>query len=170
MDLDITGEQIIAFMRNSRLHLAWLIYTEEAQPDQKSKVPSTSDQGHEIDPDRPRKKLKIQLAISEFSNKKWQPKLVSKDSISTPGYYDPFPYYSLDKEKFNLRFIELFDQIHVFSSWWNDQDFDSIILNGVFNIAGCKGYPEKSLKETIGLLIFFLILVRQNYALSVTQN
>lgn len=143
VDLDITGEQIIAFMRNSRLHLAWLIYTEEAQPDQKSKVPSTSDQGHEIDPDRPRKKLKIQLAISEFSNKKWQPKLVSKDSISTPGYYDPFPYYSLDKEKFNLRFIELFDQIHVFSSWWNDQDFDSIILNGVFNIAGCKGYPEK---------------------------
>lgn len=142
VELDITGEQLVAFIRNSRLHLAWLIFNEEADPDQGATLPVQSNPDEQPF-DKPRKKLKIQLAISEFSNKKWQPKVVSKESISTPGYFDLYPYYSLDREKFNLSYVELFNQIHVFSSSWNDQDSDNITLNGIFNIAGCKGYPEK---------------------------
>ena len=150
VELDITGEQVVAFMRNNRLHLAWLMFSEETKPDQKSRVPATGDQGEEIDPDRPKKKLKIQLAISEFSNKKWQPKRISKDSISTPSDYEAFPYSSLDKGKFNLGYVQVLDQIHLFSSSWNDSDYDNITLNGIFNISGCKGYPEKQWEGNYG--------------------
>ncbi len=143
VELDITGEQLVAFIRNNRLHLAWLIFTEEADPEQKTKVPSTTDQGREIDTDKPYKRLKIQLAISEFSNEKWQPKKVSKDCIYTPEIHEAYPYYSLNREKFNLSFIEVLSQIHVFSSRGNKRDIEDKILNGIFNIAGCKGYPEK---------------------------
>ena len=142
VELDIQGEQIVAFLRNNRLHLAWLQFSEDAKPNQQSKVPSNSDQGNYVNPDKPAKKLTMQLAISEYSNKKWQPKRVSKDAISTPTNYTT-NYNELRREKYNLSYIEIYDQIYIFSSTWNDNDSDNIYLNGVFDISGCKGYPEK---------------------------
>ncbi|MCS3795319.1 neuraminidase-like domain-containing protein [Niastella sp. OAS944] len=137
VELDIQGDQVLAFIRNNRLHLAWLVFSEEAKPDQKSKVPSAADQGTEVDPDKPEKKLIIQLAISEYSNKKWQPKRVSRDSIATPGTYTA-DYSLLKKEIYNLIYVDKVDQIYIFS------DVDGYyVKNGVFDIAGCKGYPEK---------------------------
>ncbi|GAL85663.1 hypothetical protein Aasi_1417 [Sporocytophaga myxococcoides] len=142
VDLDITGEQLLAFIRNNRLHLAWLIFSEESDPNQGAKLPNQNNHG-EQPTDKPRKKLKIQLAISEFSNKKWQPKKVSKDCIYTPGFGEGFTYDLINKEKFNLIYIEFLSQIYVFSSRLNKPDFEDKIFNGIFDITGCKGYPEK---------------------------
>lgn len=136
VELDIQGDQVLAFIRNNRLHLAWLVFSEEAKPNQKSKVPATGDQGKDVDPDRPEKKLIIQLAISEYSNKKWQPKRVSRDSIATPNDYTD-NYSLLKREIYNLMYIQNLDQIYIFSD--NKEGF---YKNGVFNITGCKGFPE----------------------------
>ncbi len=139
VELDITGDHLLAFMRNDRLNLAWPMFSEEAQPDQQSKVPSSDDQGDHVDVDQPKKKLKIQLAISEYNNTKWQPKKVSSDCILTPTDYTDDETL-LSRENFNLIYLQLTDQVMVFSSTWDNIDYHT--KRGVFDIAGCKGYPE----------------------------
>ena len=140
VDLDIQGDQLLAFIRNNRLYLAWLVFSEEANTNQRPKVPATSDQGKDVPPDLPMKKLIIQLAISEFSNKKWQPKKVSKDSISTPEDYITGP---LDRSKYNIMYVKASDQIWIFSVYINKLGLEYPEKAGAFNVAGCKGYPEK---------------------------
>jgi hypothetical protein len=138
VELDINGNHLLAFMRNNRLHLAWPIFSEEADPDQGSTLPDQTDTG-EQPIDKPRKKLKIQLGISEYNNTKWQPKKVSSDSILTPANYT-VDVAELSRENFNLIYLQLTDQIMLFSSNWDEIDNHSI--RGMFDIAGCKGYPE----------------------------
>ncbi len=142
VELDITGDHLLAFKRNDRLCLAWPMFSEEAQPDQQSKVPAASDQGKMVDNDIPKKKLKIQLAISEYTNKIWQPKRVSKDSILTPNEFKSEAIY-FKTDGYSLMYSQVTDQILLLSSKWNyDIQDDSNKLSGIFNIAGCKGYPE----------------------------
>jgi len=139
VELDISGDHLLAFSRNNRLHLAWPMFSEEANPDQKSKVPAASDQGGYVDNDKPKRKLKIQLAISEYTNKKWQPKKVSRDAVLTPNDFTNDDSYFV-KDKYNLIYSQPTDQVCIFSSTWDGDDYHNI--NGIFNIAGCKGYPE----------------------------
>ena len=42
VELDITGDDLLAFMRNNRLHLAWPVFSEEAKPDQESIIPNST--------------------------------------------------------------------------------------------------------------------------------
>jgi hypothetical protein len=138
VELEITGDHLLAFMRNNRLHLAWPIFTEEADPDQGATLPdqsSTAEQPIE----KPRKKLKIQLAISEYANNAWQPKRVSHEGILTPGNYTTDSDY-FDKKDYNLLFSQYTDHILIVKSRFDDVDYHE--LNGIFSITGCKGYPE----------------------------
>jgi hypothetical protein len=137
VELDITGDHLLAYMRNNRLHLAWPMFTEVAEPNQGAKLPDQNNPDEQAI-DQPRKKMKIQLAISEYTNKKWQPKRVSTEGILTPEIFkndNDIPR----KESFNLRYLQSTDQIMLFSDLKRDY---YIQLNGIFNISGCKGYPE----------------------------
>ncbi|MBC7391097.1 MAG: hypothetical protein H7329_17965, partial [Opitutaceae bacterium] len=142
VELDITGDHLLAFVRNNRLCLAWPLFTEEPDPGQGATMPDLSDSA-EQPIDKPRRKLKIQLAISEFANKKWQPKKVSKDGILTPSYYSNHEN-DFQKDLYHLTYFpipNLLDVICVFSQI-NNKEENPQKLNGVFSIAGCKGYPE----------------------------
>src|SRR5690606_35993710 len=138
VELDITGDHLLAFKRNDRLCLAWPIFSEEADPNQGSKLPDQSNTT-EQPIDKPRKKLKIQLATSEYTNRKWQPKRISHDSIHTPSTYS-YEDLFFKKAQYNLIYFEMLDQVFLFSSFWREKEYHYI--NGVFDIAGCKGYPE----------------------------
>jgi hypothetical protein len=154
VELDITGDHLLAFVRNNRLCLAWPMFSEEPDPNQKSKVPSDSDQGKEIDIDKPKRKLKIQLAISEFANKKWQPKKISKDAIKTPPDADPNnPIYTdedIPRGNLKLFYNEFAQQVVLFNTikkpvHYNEFETHLVeeeVLSGAFDITGCKGYPE----------------------------
>ncbi|NNV57634.1 Tc toxin subunit A-related protein [Limnovirga soli] len=150
VELDITGNHLLAFMRNNRLHLAWPMFSEEANPNQTSKIPSSNDQGTRVKIDKPEIKLKIQLAISELSNKKWQPKRVSKEFIKTPPDPEPYSKNTVSIEGFKFFYNESVDQIVVFNEQgiYVNLSSDSVhyqyntIVAGAFDIAGCKGYPE----------------------------
>jgi 5-hydroxyisourate hydrolase-like protein (transthyretin family) len=139
VELDITGDHLLAFIRNNRLYLAWPIFSEETQPNQGAKLPDTSNR-NEQPVDKPRKKMKIQLAISEYTNKKWQPKKVSKDSILTPNNYVISEANFFRRDVYNLVYSQVTDQVMLFTSPRSEKAF--ICLNGVFDITGCKGYPE----------------------------
>ncbi|WP_299455366.1 neuraminidase-like domain-containing protein [uncultured Microscilla sp.] len=154
IEVDITGDHLLAFVRNNRLHLAWLMFSEEPDPDPKV----TENEDNTLD--KPKRKLKMQLALSVYSNEQWQPKRVSKEAILTPN--DHFTAEEFHKEKHNLAYIEASEQIYVFKSQAflseNPKVLDSIettgkttgnlLINesnriiGVFDLKGCKGYPE----------------------------
>lgn len=139
VELDISGDHLLAFVRNNRLCLAWLIFTEEPDPNPKSTVPDIDNPGSQP-VDKPFRKLVIQLAVSEFANKKWQPKKVSKEGIRTPSVYTP---ELLPRDIYNLLYLELTEQIWIFSTISPNKEGEFHQKNGVFNITGCKGYPER---------------------------
>lgn len=148
VELDITGDHLLAFMRNNRLHLAWPMFSEETNPNQQSTIPPAN-AGEKVDIDKPEKKLKIQLAISEYTNKKWQPKRVSKDNIVTPSGYSNDPE-DFRKDVYSLKYfawpkINSFPISEVICLFKEQDNKEGLFINklcGVFNIAGCKGYPE----------------------------
>jgi Tc toxin complex TcA C-terminal TcB-binding domain/Neuraminidase-like domain/Salmonella virulence plasmid 28.1kDa A protein len=134
VDLEITGDQLLAFSRNRRLHLAWPIFSEEPDPTPQATVPNNT-AGTVVNTDKPKRKLKIQLAVSELADGVWQPKRISKDAIRTP---DTYTTDAFEQHLYNLIFIEWADMVLLLKA--NGQD--SAQLRGVFAIAGCKGYPE----------------------------
>lgn len=138
VELDITGDHLLAFVRNNRLTLAWLFFSEEPKPEPIVKIPN-SEAGTDVTLKRPERRLVIQLAVSEFANKKWQPKKVSKDGIHTPSTYTPD---ALPRDQYNLSYFEFGQQIWIFNTTY-DKPNEYNQLNGIYNIAGCKGYPEK---------------------------
>jgi hypothetical protein len=139
VELDITGDHLLAFMRNHRLCLAWPIFTEEPDPTPMSNIPDVNNPpAGPVANDKPAVKLKIQLAISEYANNQWQPKRVSKDSVKTPNSYTTSP---LPRDKYNLLYYQPGEQVWLFSTSFTHH-FEENTLNGAFNIAGCKGYPE----------------------------
>ena len=87
VDLDITGDHLLAFDRNSRLTLAWPIFTSEADDSTTTKVPNpaTGIPAGGLPTEKPRKHWKIQLALSERAGTKWLPKKVSKDALYSPS-------------------------------------------------------------------------------------
>ncbi|TDB67508.1 Tc toxin subunit A-related protein [Arundinibacter roseus] len=138
--LEISSNQLLAFKRNSRLHLAWPVFTEETNEDQIPTTPAVS--GSNNTPSSklniPEKRLKIQLAISQFANNQWKPKKISQSAITT----DFTIYHSeLNHEKYNLIYGPFTNTILVFhSSWDNNTEYHT--RDGIFKIAGCQGYPE----------------------------
>ena len=140
VELDITGDHLLAFIRNNRLCLAWPVFSEEPDPNPQSTVPNSTP-GTVINNDKPKRKLKIQLAISEFANKKWQPKKISHGAINTPSGYGNYTTEDLPRDIYNLIYVEDSEQIRIFSraDKINDTDFK---FDGAFNLSGCKGYPE----------------------------
>jgi len=139
VELDITGDHLLAFVRNNRLCLAWLVFSEVPDPNQGATLPDQS-KNTEQPVDKPRKKLKIQMAISEFANKKWQSKKVSKDGILTPSIFTANED-DLRRDKYNLMYLEYFEKILIFNTYlYRENEYPQ--MNGIFNITGCKGYPE----------------------------
>jgi len=151
VELDISGDHLLAFERNNRLSLAWPVFSEEPDPDPQSTIP-VSTAGSVVNNDKPKRKLKIQLAVSEFANKKWQPKKISKDGILTPYSYFTSDDNQFKRDIYNLMYFELGQQVWLFTTSF---DTGYISLNGIFNIAGCKGYPELSFQGNQSLPDFF---------------
>ncbi|MCA1747004.1 MAG: hypothetical protein LC655_04855, partial [Bacteroidales bacterium] len=138
VELDITGDHLLAFERNNRLHLVWPVFSEVPDENQGATLPDQSNL-NEQPVDQQRKQLKIQLAISEYSNNRWLPKKVSADGVITPS--NPVVDSSLPRKgDFNLIFFEQGDQVYIFNSHWYGNKYNYI--SGIFDIAGCKGYPE----------------------------
>jgi hypothetical protein len=139
VDLDITSNQLLAFVHNNRLCLAWPIFSEVPNPTHQVTIPGVSaSESAPKDMKKVERKLKIQLAISQFANKQWQPKRVSRGGIMTPDTYvtDKFDY-----DVYNLMYFEFSQQIMVFHTYIeNIQEYH--YMDGLFDLAGCKGYPE----------------------------
>jgi hypothetical protein len=135
VDCDIKGDHLVPIIMNQRLYLLWPEFREEPL-----EAPDTIDvpnQGESVTLDKPRKKTIMQLAISEYRNKKWSGKKVSTDSVETSPYQtqtldkSPLMFLPLDFTDFpNGKFLVFF-----FNTMTSQQQ--------MFELLGCKGYPEK---------------------------
>ncbi len=148
VELDITGDHLLAFERNNRLCLAWPVFSEEPDPNPQSTIPGST-AGTVVNNDKPKRKLKIQLAVSEYANKKWQPKKISQEGILTPSNYTADDN-QFKRDIYNLLYFEFGQQV-----WLYTAEANYINLKGIFNIAGCKGYPELAFQGNQSLPDFF---------------
>ncbi|WP_027582064.1 neuraminidase-like domain-containing protein [Bradyrhizobium sp. Ai1a-2] len=165
VDLDIATDHVLLFVRNNRLNIAWPEFTDVVEDESAVTVKKNGDTYEQ--PRSPRG-WTIQLAMSERSNGRWQPKRVSKDVVKTKEMVkakademttlrkrcrfvirdrEPRQVYFLDTEasQGQLGFFIL-----VYGFVRADKDKNLIaptqqaepMLLGAFNLAGCKGYPE----------------------------
>jgi peptidoglycan hydrolase-like protein with peptidoglycan-binding domain len=132
IDLDISGDHLVAFFRGKRLYLAWTTFLESGDDQQRAVMPNTPG-GTEGSMPPAKRQTEIRLAVSEYTGRKWLPRRVSAGAL-----YTPMRPQSLDQSKIFLtvtpdpaRF-----SVDVFSTE------DGLIRLGSFLLTGCKGYPE----------------------------
>lgn len=129
--LDIGPDQLLAFSRNSRLTLAWPQFMQE--PDVDAPPPDTPDpaalSGGQAN-ENPKKRWKIQLAVSELSDGRWREKRVSLGAL-----YTPFSLTPPATSSFNF-FVWGFGGNQAVSC------FGPSGFLGSFALTGCKGVPE----------------------------
>lgn len=139
VECDIKGDYLIPMVMEQRLYLVWPEFREEPVEITTVMVPTS---GATVP--KPMKQAHIHLAISEFRNKKWSPKKVSKDFIDAGR----FQRQTLDKSRF--LFLPL-DLTHLPNGKFLIYFYDpfpaipdvSPPLPVIFELLGCKGYPEK---------------------------
>ncbi len=147
VDLDITGDHLLAFMRNSRLYLAWPVFTTQANTEQSINIPNPTQLpsgGQEAD--HAKKRYQVQIAISQYTGKKWKPKKLSKDALSTVEY-ESLP----TKENFRFTLMNLGAAgYYILCTYIDNGKFtikngyttNSNTVIGSFTLTGCKGIPE----------------------------
>ncbi len=140
VELDISSDNLLAFVRNGRLTLAWPVIAEETDPDAEVTTPAVSGSPSSGPMQHPASRLRIQMALSECAGGLWKPKKISQDAVVSPAAYTT-DRAELDASRLNLIYSELSDQIFVFVTT-EDGDEPAHQTRGIFNVAGCKGYPE----------------------------
>lgn len=153
VECEIKGDFLIPIVMEQRLYLVWPEFREEPVEVDKVKVPSAGDSGFATQ--KPLKHTRIHLAISQYRSNKWSPKKMSKDfmdagthsaqTLDRSHYFIvPLDFTYLPGGKFLIVFYPLLAR-----------DIASLVrayyagLNTtpqIFELLGCKGYPEKSLE------------------------
>ncbi len=133
IELDISGEHLIAFFRNKRLYLAWATFMEKGNDQQQAVFPQASGSKQSLPPSE--RWSEIQLAVSEYTGKKWLPRRVSEGAVATP-----ISTVSLDKKRIFLTVTPAADDFTVDVCLSGDSSTMHRI--GRFLLTGCKGYPE----------------------------
>jgi len=149
VELDIEGDYLIPAVVGHRLFLFWPIFKEVAAQtsgDDTVTVPKQSlSQDNNFTVKKPEKKLRMQMAVSDYRQGKWSPKKVSTsfaESISTYRVEivrKHYLFYPIDHSELDGRF-----GIHFEGASVGSDGFNTAGLGGTFEIAGCTGAPELS--------------------------
>jgi hypothetical protein len=142
VDLDIQGDYLIPAVVNKRLFLFWPIFTEVPDEDGNSKVSTPNANQKNVPLQKTKKKLRLQMAVSDYRQGKWTPKRVSKD-FDESGTYDVeivkkhYQFFPVDRSEIDGRFGIKYEGYSLGSN-----GHDQASLYGAFEISGCKGVPE----------------------------
>ncbi len=124
LDLEINTTHVVPLVINRRLYLYWPDFREKAVEPVSTNVPDVNQSSFPID--KPYKYWEIRLCVSEFRNKKWTPKKISKTHIETQRYKsDIFP----TQDKFSFIPLDLLDVcdrylIGCFMNTYDDPKYD----------------------------------------------
>jgi hypothetical protein len=147
VELDIQGDYLVPVVLNNRLFLFWPVFSEV--PDDTANDTPKSITFHignptTINTDKSKKCLRLQLAVSDYRQGKWTPRRISRDYQQSDSYdvaieKKNYVFYPIDRSGIDGRFGIRFQGY----SFGTDKSALAY-LNGVFEVAGCKGVPELS--------------------------
>ncbi|MBC7900712.1 MAG: hypothetical protein H7070_11745, partial [Saprospiraceae bacterium] len=148
VDLDIQGDYLIPCVVDKRVFLFWPVFTEIPDEEGNStvKVPKLpGDNESSFTPDKTTKILRLQMAVSDYRQGKWSPKKISKDFKDSVQYEieivkKHYRFFPVDRSEIDGRFGIKFDGY----STGKNGTTTAASLNGSFEIASCKGVPERT--------------------------
>ena len=130
-----------------RLFLFWPVFTEVADEGGNSTVPTPGLSEPAADVPKTWKKLKLQMAVSDYRQGKWTPKRVSKDTVEWLAIRrriirKHYRFFPVDRSEADGRFGICFDGFSVLTSQTvPGADPVQAWLMGAFEISGCTGVP-----------------------------
>jgi hypothetical protein len=144
VELDIQGDYLIPAVVNKRLYLFWPVFTEVPDEEGNSTVSTPSASQNNVPLQKAKKRLRLQMAVSDYRQGKWTPKRVSKD-------FDESHWYDVEIVRKHYRFFPI-DRSWVDGRFGVRYEGDSIgsdgyskaYLYGAFEISGCEGVPERT--------------------------
>ncbi len=144
VDLDIAGDYLIPAVVNKRLFLFWPVFTEVPDETENNKpVPIPQSGASEAPVKRTTKRLRLQMAVSDYRQGKWTPKKISKDFYQSGWITEVdivrkfYHFIPVDRSNIDGRFIINFGGYSLGSDGYEQAE-----LHGAFEITGCKGVPE----------------------------
>jgi hypothetical protein len=138
VDLDIQGEYLIPAVVNKRLFLFWPVFTEmpdDAANNAPVEIPAPGDRSAPVKPAV--KRLRVQLAVSEYRQGAWTPKKVSKDfyqssqATTVDIVHKFYRFFAIDRSAADGRFGIIFDGYSLGSN-----GVEKAGLQGAFEVAG----------------------------------
>lgn len=149
VDLDIQGDYLIPAVVNKRLFLFWPVFTEIPDEEGNSTVSipkmELNKSGQTTTVDKAKKRLRLQMAVSDYRKGVWSPKKISTDSDES-GAYDieiakkHYKFFPIDRSEIDGRFGIGFDGHSVGNSPYSNNT-SVAYMSGAFEIANCKGVP-----------------------------
>lgn len=143
LDLEINATHVIPLVINRRLYLYWPDFREKAVEANSSRLPKQSEGGSTISHTPTYKYWEIRLSMSEYRNKKWTPKKISKTFATTAT--SPT---LVAKEDFSFIPLDLLDICDKYligcfeNATPNNQADFNINAFTFFELGGCHGTPE----------------------------
>jgi hypothetical protein len=145
VEVDIKSDYLIPAIINTRLYIFWPEFSEEPSPVPTLTIPTASSGGTVQEAE---KFLKVRMAASEWRNKKWAAKKISKDYL-TSGYYrgqvsmDGYVFLPVDQTADGRGFY-IRCSGHSRKTTGSSAVQNVASIHGVFEVFGCKGIPELS--------------------------
>ncbi len=141
VDLDIQGDYLIPAVVNKRLFLFWPVFTEVPDETANSTVPTPTAGQSNVAVQKAKKRLRLQMAVSDYRQGEWSPKRLSKDYAESDSYSadivrSHYTFFPVDCSEIDGRFGVKY------SGWSVDSKGNlRAHLSGAFEIAGCAGVP-----------------------------
>ncbi len=144
IDLDIQGDYLVPAVVSQRLFLFWPVFTEVPDEVGNSSVHTPQADQANAPLQKTVKKLRLQMAVSDYRQGKWTPKRVSKDFSESQTYNielarNHYRFIPVDRTEIDGRFAIVFDGADIVI----DGRFPAPIatLSGAFEVSGCDGAP-----------------------------
>jgi Tc toxin complex TcA C-terminal TcB-binding domain/Neuraminidase-like domain/Salmonella virulence plasmid 28.1kDa A protein len=142
VDLDIQGDYLIPAVVNKRLFLFWPVFTEVPDEEGNSKVATPNANQKDVPLQKAKKKLQMQMAVSDYRRGKWTPKRISKDFDESYGYdvkivKKQYRFFPIDRSEIDGRFGIKYEGDSIGSDKQSHAG-----LFGAFELSGCQGVPE----------------------------
>lgn len=145
VDLDIQGDYLTPAVIGGRLFLFWPVFTEVPDDTRNNSVTTPDDTQPTLPIAKAWKKLRLQMAVSDFRQGKWTPRRLSSQYDESLSYNveiarKHYTFYPVDRTLIDDRFLVMYSGHAASHAKAEMPEFAH--LSGAFEITGCQGEPE----------------------------
>jgi hypothetical protein len=146
VDLDIQGDYLIPAVVNKQLFLFWPVFSEVPDERENNRV-STPNANENVYLKKTAKKMRLQMAVSDYRQGKWTPRRISTDADESPIYdveiiSKHYRFFPIDLTATEERFLLVYDGFSVGTAPTDGPPTPVAPLSKAFEVSGCKGVPE----------------------------